>query len=279
MDQRLTLTQSAKDMAFTKASIGVKELSKATEAILEAQNAILDMTRVMINESMRRVQVLSDPDRHSAEESGEAGKECLEINSWMLSAANQQACITMSKITELLGSKARGQDDGPKENVLNRSQVMNAVTTDVDKLAQQRKLTKQRPQSRQPGVSGWSTTHPSVLQSQGNPKANDSDAKIHALNNQVKQLKEANLGLRTSRGPPGASTTDATGNRAAGAGENTKVLAENHHLQKNRRGRGKAAVEPGPVDASTRPQSFGMGFSPHPGGSNVSRSPRRFASS
>ena len=90
----------------------------------------------MINESMRRAQVLSDPDSYSAEELGEAGKECLEINSWMLSAANQQACITMSKITELLGAKARGQDDGPKENVLNTSQVMNTVTTDVDKLAQ-----------------------------------------------------------------------------------------------------------------------------------------------
>ena len=47
MDQCLTLTLSARTWRSRRNR--VKELSKATEAILEAQNTILDMTRVMID--------------------------------------------------------------------------------------------------------------------------------------------------------------------------------------------------------------------------------------
>ena len=247
MDQCLTLSQSAKDMAFTKDSVGVKELSRATESILEAQNTILDMTRVMINENMRRVQVLSDPDRHSEGELEEAEKECMQINSWMLSAANQQACITMSKITELLGAKARGQEDGPKENLLNASQVMSTVTTDVDKLAQQRKSVKKRfpsaGQSGGGGVSGRGTACPPVSQPEGSPKSNDSDStRILSLTNQVRQLKEANLGLRSGRGSAGSPATGATGNRPADAGKSFEGTgkpspSKNEH-KRNTKGKG-----------------------------------------
>ena len=156
----------------------------------------------------------------------------------MLPAANQQACITMSKITELLGAKARGQDDGPKENLLNASQVMNAVATDVDK----RKLTRRRtPPMSQPGggVSGRGTTCPSVPQPQGSSRSNDFDAKIRALSDQVERLKEANLGLRTSRGSPGASATGAAGNRAADAGKNPKSPGKPSPSKHGQKGKGK----------------------------------------